>query len=139
MGLVVGTNSWVTILEADDYLGDKWEASTWAPLTNTQKSQLLITAFWWIYNYSGVNIPKSSTNEKVKNAQIELAWWIYEYYQEYRKREALISSGVKSFSLPEWSETLGKQDLPQNILDILGDELVNSGGYFPKFERELDN
>ncbi|GAG89961.1 unnamed protein product [marine sediment metagenome] len=111
----------------------------WDALSDEVKKQLLISAFWWIYNYPGVNIPKNSTNEKVKMAQIELAWWIYNYWAEYEKRQALIAGGVKKFTLSKWTEELNGQDLPLNILNILDDALENLGGYFPTVKRELEN
>ena len=137
MGLVLHTNSWVTVAEADTYLADKYGASAWSPLPNTTKEQLLITAFRWIFYYSGVSIPASSTDSAVKAAQIELAWWIYNYWSEYEKRQALIAGGVKEFTLSKWREKLSKQDIPQNILNML--PLVNTGGYFQTMTRELDN
>ena len=139
MGLVLNDNSWVTIPEADDYLKDKFGADAWSALSNTIKEQCLITAFWWIYAYPGVNIPKTSTDEKVKNAQIELAWWIYNYYTEFEKRGALIASGVEDFTLSKWKEKLGEQDLPYFIKNMLDDALENLGGYFPTFDRDLEN
>ena len=139
MGLVVGTNSWVTVAEADSYLADKFGASAWSGLANSIKEQSLITAFWWIYNNPNYNIAKSSTAEKVKNAQIELAWWIYNYYEEYRKREALISSGVKKFRIGEFSEDLNNQSLPKIVTDMLEDELTNLGGSFPTVSRDFSN
>jgi len=137
--VIVGTNSWVTTTEADDYLEEKFGADAWAGLSATIKAQCIITAFWWIFNYPFVNIPKSSTNESVKNAQIELAWWIYNYYKSYEKRGALIASGVKEFDLSKWSEKLHEQDLPQVVLNLLDGELIGKGGYFPTVSRELDS
>ena len=139
VNVVVGTNSWVTVAEADDYLEEKFSADAWATLSTTIKSQCLITAFWWIYNYPSFNIPKSSTSENVKNAQIELAWWTYQYYTSYEKRGALISSGVTDFTLSKWKEELGTQDIPQIVLDILDDEIIGKGGYFPTVSRGLSS
>jgi hypothetical protein len=139
MGLTVGTNSWVTVTEADNYLADTFGADGWAPLGNTLKEQLLISAFRWIFNYPGATIPKTSTNEKVKSAQIELAWWIKNYWAEYEKRQSLIAGGVTDFELSKWMEKLGTQDLPQNILNILIGVLTDLGGVFPTFERTLEN
>lgn len=135
--LQVGVNSWVTLTEADDYLEATFGAATWATLSEVTRLQCLISAFRWIYNYPDVNIPKTSTDEKVKAAQIELAWWIYNYWTEYRDRQSLIAGGVTKFRLSKWSEDLNGQDLPQNIKDILSDLLENTGGVFPTFTREI--
>jgi hypothetical protein len=139
LSLTVGTNSWVTLSEANTYLADKFNADAWSSLSDSTKEKTLISAFWWIFNYPGVSIPKTSTAEKVKNAQIELAWWMYNYGLEYEKREALIAGGVTEFRLSKWMEKLSEQDLPKRILNILDDELVNLGGYFPTFDRDLEN
>ena len=136
--MTVGVNSWVTIAEANFYLETEFGASEWTPLSNDIKEQCLVTAFWWIYTYPGVNIPKTSTNERVKVAQIKLAWWIYQNYDEFKKREALISSGVTRFTLSKWSENLGKVDLPEFIKDLLP-ILEDLGGVFPTFNRDLEN
>lgn len=136
--MTVGVNSWVTIPEANLYLSEKFGAEEWSALSDNTKTKCLVTAFWWIYTYPGVNIPKSSTNERVKVAQIELAWWIYQYYEEFDKREALISSGVTRFTLSKWSENLGKADLPEFIKDLLP-VLEDLGGVFPTFNRDLEN
>lgn len=138
MGLAVGINSWVTVAEADAYLADKFGASAWASLTTQIKEQLLITSFRWIYSNPNFNIPKTSTDELVKNGQIELAWWVYNYIDEYEKRGALIDSGVTEFLLPEWEEKLSKQQFPKFIEDILSDSLTGTGGYFFEVQRDLN-
>jgi hypothetical protein len=137
--VTVGTNSWVTITEADDYLDGKFGADAWASLSNTIKTQCLISAYRWIFNYPFFNIPASSTSEAVKSAQIELAWWIYQYYTAYEQRGALIAGGVTDFTLSKWEEKLSEQDMPQVILNFLDDELEGKGGYFPTVSRELSN
>jgi hypothetical protein len=137
--IVVGTNSWVTITEADDYLDGKLGADAWASLSNSLKTQCLITAYRWLFYHPDLNIPASSTSETVKAAQIELAWWIYNYYAGFQKRGALIASGVEEFDLSKWSETLKAQDLPYEVANILEDEFTGRGGYFPTVSRTLDN
>ena len=139
MALTVGTNSWVTVIEADNYLSDKFGADGWSALSNNVKEQCLVTAFWWLYTYPGLNVPKTSTNEKIKTAQIELAWWVYNNYPEFEKRGVLIASGVEDFTLSKWKEKLGKQDLPYFILNLIFELLTDTGGFFPTFNRDLEN
>lgn len=135
--ITVGTNSWVTLTEANDFLDQIFD-NDWSNLTEVQKKQLLITAFWLIYTYPEISIEKSSTEEKVKIAQIKLAEWLYNYYDEWKERGALIAGGVKSFSLSKWREVFNRQSLPFEVLNLLDDSLLNSGGYFPLVERELE-
>lgn len=133
--LVINVNTWVTIAEADSYLEGKFDAGAWAPLSDTIKKQLLITAYRWIVGTPELVLPAVAT-DAMKNAQIELAWWVYKFWTGYDKRDGLIASGVKSFRISKFSENFTKQDLPKFIKDLLADSL--SGEYFPVVERELD-
>lgn len=139
MALVVGTNSWVTVAEADAYLADKWNAgTTWTGLTNPQKESALITAFYWIRRrYPG--IPLVGVTDNVKNAQIELAWYIVNYYNAHVKRDSLYRQGVRKFKISKWSEDLSESQLPEAVQDLLEDFLTGQGNYFPTIERELEN
>jgi len=138
MGLVVGTNSWVTVAEADTYMADRWNSSAWLTLTNTQKEQLLITSYRWIQAQPQFSIPASSTLAVVKNAQIELAWYIYSFFDETEKRRALYTQGVRRFKLSKWEEELEEGGFPDFINDILADELIGLGGYFPTVQRTFE-
>jgi hypothetical protein len=138
MALVVGTNSWVTVAEADTYLSEKWEAgTTWSGLTNAEKEAALITSYRWIKRKYPA-IPAASTNVNVKNAQIELAWYIVNFNEEHVKRSALYTQGVRKFKISKWSETLMKSELPDGIDDLLEDFLTGQGNYFPTITRELN-
>jgi hypothetical protein len=137
--ITVGTNSWVTLTEANDYLesqfGNNWDSIT----SDDDKKKCLITAFWLIYTWPDYSIPKTSTEENVKYAQIKLADWIYSNYSDWKEHGAMIAAGIKSFALPKWRETLIDQGLPFEVQSLLNDSLINSGGYFATFERELEN
>ena len=140
MGLTLNTNSWVTVTEADTYFLDRWGSVDWHSLTNIEKERLLVTAFRWIQAQPQFSISASSTNESVKNAQMELAWYVYKFFTETEKRRAIFAQGVRRFSLSKWSETLeeGSNGFPGFITDMLDDELVNIGGYFPTVSREIE-
>ena len=136
--MTVGTDSWVTVAEANTYLADKYGASTWSALTDAIKQDLLITAFRAIYFSGDYNIPKTSTNEFVKNAQIETAWYLYNFNTEIEKRSALQEQGVLSFSLSKFSETYkGNYSL---IAPIAKKMLMSfeSWDVFGTFDREVD-
>ena len=133
--IIVGVNSWVTLAEADAFIEGQF-GSSWSALTITQRQQCLITAFWWLYNSSQYNITKTSTNENVKNAQMLLADWIGEFFEDWKERNALWSSGVKSFSLSKWRETLQKTEIPENIKDILF--TFATGEHFFNISRTID-
>lgn len=135
MSLVVGTNSWVTLVEANAYMNDKWDASDWSGLTDLQKESLLISAYRRIR--SVFSIAASNTDENVKYAQIELAWYIYEYWDDHERRAALYAQGVREFKISRFSETLVGTQLPQHVLDLL-DDYNTKNAYFAELDRELD-
>jgi hypothetical protein len=135
--IIPGTNSWVTLAEANAYFESKYNASDeWAALTDTVKMQLLISAYNWINQQSIFSISPSSTDEKVKQAQIEAAWYLYKHGEEDEKRRALIGQGVTSFDLSQWSETLSKYEFPRFLSDLLKDFFVGKGGYKITFSRD---
>lgn len=130
MSLVVGQNSWVTVAEADIYLGDKIKAIEWFNLSElpsnpgeVAKESLLITAFYWLSGSPELSISPTLTDSNVKNAQIEAAWFLYNYYDEYDARRAAIFSGLKSFQYSKRSEDLvvDQIGIPDYIIGMLRD------------------
>lgn len=136
--VVVGVNSWCSIAEADAYFEAKYSAGDWAALTLTQKAQLLITAFKWIRQQSMFSIDASSTAEVVKHAQLETAWFVFKWFDEYEKRRALTSSGVKSWKALDASETLEAVTFPAFITDMLSDYVVSVGGFIVSAHRDME-
>jgi|WetSurMetagenome_2_1015567.scaffolds.fasta_scaffold265609_1 hypothetical protein len=136
MGLILHENSWVTIAEADAYLADKFGASAWA--LSTEKAALLITAFREIYSSSLFSIPKTSTNEKVKMAQIEMGFWLLNYNDDKGKREALQIMGVTSAKADDTQENYNcKFIMPPFITDLLSGFMT--GSTIAKFHRKVDH
>lgn len=131
----IGTNSWVNIIEANTYFEDIWDGSFWSSQSLSDKQKLLITACKWILS-SGYSISMSSTSQKVKDAQCELAKEVYNAYSEYKKRQTLYASGVRSFNFNGWSESLVKQELPINIQGLLSSFATGQGGKFFEVERD---
>jgi hypothetical protein len=134
--LVVDTNSWVSVAEADAYLDELMGADAWDVLDVDIKEKCLISAYRWINRLTNYVI--SVATNKVKYAQILLAWYIYNYYDTHTKHEALNAQGIKDFRVSKFSETLsGKTDLPQDVKDLLEDYDLYGGGYLPTIEREV--
>lgn len=134
MGLVVGSNSWVTIAEADSYIADKINSGLWL---TTDKAKYLISAFYAIYTSPDLNIAKESTNEKVKIAQIELAFWFIDNYNAWMKRQAIQGMGVTQFTADGIHESYNnKGSLPLFILDMLTD--FKTGSTIATFERDVE-
>lgn len=133
MALIVGTNTWATVAEADGYLTLNMSAEEWfaLPVTSspgkTSRESVMVTAFNEIASSSLVSVDKSSTDINVKNAQCEMALFLVKYYDEVYGRRAAIASGLSSFDYSERSEQFNSRDgggspvLPGNVLGMLID------------------
>jgi len=128
MSLVVGTNSWASVAEADTYLTDRINATEWFSLNVSPatpgavaKESLLVSAYYWLSGSPELEIPASVTDTDVKNAQIESAWFLYEHYTELNERRAAMYTGVESFKLSKKSENLNIDNLqiPSYIMGML--------------------
>ena len=137
MALTVGTNSWVTVAEADAYFADHFGRSAWAGLANSVKEQLLISAYRWIQQQAIFSISPTSTADAVKQAQYETAWYIYKYFDNHEDRRALITQGVKRFQISKFEEELEEAGFPKFIKDILKDSLVGRSR-FPLVSRTFE-
>lgn len=125
MALVVGTDSWVTLAEAETYFSGRVKTTAWDALTDQVKEDYLRTAFRWILYDPQYSAPKSADDDAVKNGQCEAALFLINYYDEFTKREALIASGVTSFTYSKWSEDLSEAQKPTIVRDMFA-----SAGYF---------
>lgn len=135
--LSVGTNSWVTLAEADLYFEGKYQASAaWSALTDSVKKQLLVSAYRWIQQQVLFTISASSTAEIVKQSQCEAAWYLYSFGEEDEKRRALSGQGVTEFELDNWREKISGYDFPGFLKDMLDDYYDGRGARLVTFERE---
>ena len=137
MALTVGTNSWVTVAEADTYFLNRYGASGWAGFSIANKEILLISAYNWIQQQAIFSISASSTSAKVKQAQYEAAWFLYNYMSSMEERRALYAQGVRSFHISKFSESLQAPEFPVFIATILEDSLTSAGGTFPTVSRDM--
>ena len=143
MALLVGTNSWETVAEADTYLGDRVDSTGWFDLADIaekagggSKESYLVTAFRWLRNTRQLTLSDSLTDQVVKDAQSEAALFLISYQDEYEDREAAIASGVKSFGVSKRRESLEELVLPQRILDTL--QAFMGGLNFVELTGEFD-
>ena len=125
MAINVGTNSWVTIAEADIYLTDRLEAESWFLLNDVEdpgeasKTTYLVTAYFMLYNSVDFQLSPSSSDVNVKNAQCEMALFLLDNYNDYYKRMSLIAGGVTEFERSKWREQLSSIKIPANISGML--------------------
>lgn len=63
MSLIKGTNSYVTVAEADSYFLDRIDAGAWTSADNTKKAQALVTATSYLdeMNWLGIAVSDSQT------------------------------------------------------------------------------
>jgi len=138
--VIVGVNSWTSIAQADDYFAAKYgAATTWAALSSTEKTQLLLSAARWILQQNIFDLPWSATEEVVRQAQCEAAWFIYSYFGEYEKRRALAAGGVSSFKVMDFSENLGEVTFPAFLESMLADYSTVASSHFPRVQRDLQD
>jgi len=128
MALVVGTNSWATVAEADSYLEDKINTEQWfalndesTPSGSVSKSTLLTSAFWWLMGAPQLSLSASLSSDDVKHAQIEAAFFLFEHYDALNERRAAIFTGVENFDLSRRSERfkIDQLKIPDHIMGIL--------------------
>lgn len=144
MALVVGTNSWATVVEADNYLTDKVGATAWFELVETgepggeSKESYLVTAFHWLSGSPNLEIGPTVVDDDVKNAQAEAAFYLLNYGDERFDREHMASSGVVEFEYSKRMEKLdiNKIQIPPYIMGML--RQYSSAHLFPVLEGEYD-
>jgi len=140
MAIVVGTNSWVTLAEADTYFSTRIGSAPWDALVDSDKEKYLITAYNWIYYDSAFNVPAASTETAVKYGQCEAALFLISYYTDMDKHDAMISNGIKRFKYGEREEDLGSITKPKTVTDFFGSVGLYSGGvaFFSVSNSETD-
>ena len=127
MALVVGQNSWATVIEADAYLTDRINAEGWFILAAAgaagvvSKITLLASAYHWLLNAPQLELSSGLTDDDVKNAQIEAAFFLLEHYDALNERRAAMSTGVEDFRLSTRHEKLNvnKLQIPDHIIGTL--------------------
>lgn len=128
--IIVGTNSWCTLSEAESYFATRIGSSAWSALSSdTEKEKYLISAYNWIRYDSAFSVTGDETLAPIKYGQCEGALFLASFYDEYMKREALIASGVTEFTYSKWSETLGETRKPESVTRFFQSLGLYSGSF----------
>lgn len=135
MAFAINVNSWISVSDANTYFEDIWDGSFWPSLLLIEKERSLVTACKWILS-SGYSIAMTSTAQKVKDAQCELAITVYNSYDEFKKRDILFASGVRKFNFNGWAEDLARGELPLKIQVLLESFASGSGAKFFEITRD---
>jgi hypothetical protein len=128
MSIVVGTDSWISLADADTFFNSHIGSSAWEALSDADKEKYLKTAYRWIYYDSAFSVPATSTETAVKYGQCEAALFLINYYSEYDKRDALSAMGVKSFDYGKRSEELTEVQKPASVINYFSSVAMYTGG-----------
>ena len=123
--MTLGTDSYVTLVEANDYIANFHSGSAWDTLTDAQKEQRLVLACERLeaLPFSGrkagknqtlsfPRFPNTTVPESIKAAQVEIALLSVSQSglsAEAAQRVNLQRQGVTSFSIGDLSESYGGQ------------------------------
>lgn len=130
MALVVGTNSWITVLEADDYFTNRIGSTDWFDLPEAPanpgedaKETMLVSAYYWLTQSSVLSLSADLTDANVKHAQAEAALFLLGHYSELDARRAAMYTGVTEFELSKRREklNLAQLQIPDYILGLLNE------------------
>lgn len=128
MAIAVGTNSWVTLAEANTYFESHIGSSPWNALTDANKEKYLITAYRWIFYDSAFPVPAASTETAVKYGQSEAALFLINYYTEYDKHDALNAMGITEFQYSKRREDLVEVKKPASVINYFSSVALYTGG-----------
>jgi hypothetical protein len=128
MSIVVGTNSWITLADADTYFTTHIGSDPWDALSDANKEYYLVTAYNWIYYDSAFSVPAASTETAVKYGQCEAALYLISYYTDMKKHEAMIASGITSFEYGKRQEDLTQIKKPQIVINMFSSVALYNGG-----------
>jgi len=119
--ITVGTNSFVTAVEAETYFATRFGASEhWDALTDAQKVSAIITSYYQI-----TTLYTLATSVVVKRAQLEQSLFLVVHGSDMLRRKGLQAQGVTSSGMVK--ETYNKEmalDLP--VSDVVSAMLQGS-------------
>ena len=130
--LVLGTNSWVTVAEADTYMETRfgsWEF--W--LDDTNKEAALITAYNRIVNSGYFSNLPDTANTNMKAAQCEMALFLCMEGGDINRRAGLQAQGVVQTGIAKETydpEVRGRISFPPEVMAMLKDYSIEDNGAF---------
>ncbi len=136
MPLVIGTNTWISVSDADGYFTYKYNADAWSTFSNSTKEKLLVSAYRWINSLYAISI--ATVTQKLKDAQCETAWYLYKFQPEHEKRAALYNQGVTSFEIIDFSEDLKGAQFPDYIFEMIKEFVAKGSAAFIRISRTYE-
>jgi len=92
MAITVGTNSWITEVDADTYFGTRFASSDYW-YSGVDKEGALITAYNWLNNNPNFTFPTTPT-QVMLDAQCEMALFLVQHQPDIDLRMGLQAQGV---------------------------------------------
>ena len=139
MSLIVGTNTWVTMAEADTYFSERIGSSKYW-VSGADKEQSLITAYRQINNMDGYVFPVVAT-DNMKYAQCEQALFLLAFSDEIFRRSSLKAQGVTEAGIvKEKYMQIDGVPIAEMAKVLLKDneDASNTGNYAITLERDED-
>ena len=128
MSITVGTDSWISLADANTFFESHIGSDPWDALSDNNKEKYLKTAYRWIYYDSAFSAPASSTETAVKYGQCEAALFLINYYTEYDKHDAMGAMGIKSFGYSKRKEDLQTVKKPASVINYFSSVAMYTGG-----------
>ncbi len=142
--IVVGTNSWVTAQEAEDYFAVRFGVGTnWSGLSDANKIAALISAHRYINSLENYTFPTevADITQAMKDAQCEMALFLVIHQVDMDARKGLQAQGVKQAGIVQ--ETYedgagGAISIPATVRSMLSDYATGSPLLAANVERDDD-
>jgi len=129
MALTIGTNSWISLSDAETFFSEHIGAAPWDALADdATKEKYLISAYRWVATDPMFDVPAASDSQNVKYGQCEAALFLINHYEEYQKRDAMQAAGITKFNYSEWHEYLGELTKPRSVVNYFTSAGFYSGG-----------
>jgi len=136
MGIVVGTNSWVTEAEANEYFSTRLGADDYWTDGADDNIPALITAYKWLNNCGKFSFPSTAT-DKMKELQCEMALFLLQHQPDIDLRMGLQAQGVvKAGVVKEDYREVNGIPLPPVVADLAKDYLDEKPAYIVELERD---
>ena len=139
MALVVDTNSYISLEDANTYFADRLNSTTWDEATDTDKSKALIQATQIIDQkdflgyksvrtqslkfprigliYDGVDVDGSTVPKRVKDAVCELAIWCLS--EDYTEPDDMANYSSIKIAVIEVQTRQGTKAMPPLVMRLL--------------------
>jgi hypothetical protein len=137
--IVVGTNSWISLEDAEDYMATRIGAGVvWN--TAAEKEAALITAYKQLMGCDKYSLPVAAT-QTLEEAQCEMALFLLQHQEDMDARKGLQAQGVIQAGMVEETydkDKVGVMPVPPQVDNLLKDYRTESPIGSAQLERDDD-